>query len=372
MKKNLFLGMIAGTLLFITTGMAAEFHITDSTGLYNALSTASNNGQDDIIYLATGTYQGNFTCNTTDAKSLVIKAEPGSSAQNVILDGGSSGSVLTIEGSAGGGTVSLEDLTLQNGTQSGIFVYFNNKSVRILVNRLIIQNNSNEDRGGGISIRPYGNATIDMEIWNSVIRNNQTQGYANGRQGRGGAIWAHSYAGNNLITLLVANSLIYKNEANWSAGGIGISASEVGDNNVTRGKIINSTITGNVSNMHGTGSERGGGVWINAYSGNGSVATLDLYNTIVYGNTSINGSGAGQDLYVTQSNPGLATVNAFNCNINDIGGNTGLYHPTSVINGDPLFLNSATDDYHLTKGSPCIDSGTSSVPSPSGSSPRRS
>jgi hypothetical protein len=140
----------------------------------------------------------------------------------------------------------------------------------------------------------------------------------------------------------------------------------VGDDNVTRGKIINSTITGNVSNMHGTGSERGGGVWINAYSGIGSVATLDLYNTIVYGNTSVGGSGAGQDLYVTQSNPGLATVNAYNCNINDIGGNTSLYHQTGVINGDPLFLNSATDDYHLTKDSPCIDSGTSSVPSPPG------
>jgi len=40
------------------------------------------------------------------------------------------------------------------------------KSVRILLNRMIIQNNSNGDRGGGIYLYPNGDATIDMEIWN--------------------------------------------------------------------------------------------------------------------------------------------------------------------------------------------------------------
>ena len=371
MKKiSLFLRWTMG-LLFLTVisaspALAEEFHVTDVAGFQNALNTSQSNGQDDTIYLAAGAYQGNFIINTTDAKSLSIRAETGLSAQNVILDGGNSGTVLDIGGSADGGTVSLEDLTIQNGTGSGIYVGLDSKSVLILLNRLIIQNNSNEYRGGGINLYTNGDATIDMEIWNSIIKNNQSQGYASGGQGRGGGIWAHTRYGNNLINLLVVNCLIYRNEANWSAGGIGISASELEDNNVTRGKIINSTITGNVSNMHGTGSERGGGVWVHAYSGNGTIASVDLYNTIVYGNTSVGGSGTGQDLHVEQDNPGLSTVNAYNCNINDIGGYTNLYHPTGVINEDPLFVNSATDNYHLTKDSPCIDSGTSSIPSPPG------
>jgi hypothetical protein len=358
--------LVVFTFLLSAPATAAVFHVTTAGEFTTALSTAKTNGEDDTIYLAAGTYQGHFTLNTTDAMSLVIKAESGLSAPNVILDGGSSGTVLKIEGSASGGTVSLEDLTLQNGTQSGIYVELKDKRVHILLNRLIIQNNSNEYRGGGIYLRTIGNATIDMEIWNSIIRNNQTQGYSGGGQGRGGAIWAYSYAGSSLINLLVVNSLIYRNEANWSSGGIEIASSEVGDNNVTRGKIINSTITGNVSNMHGTGSERGGGVWVNAYSGNGSVATLDLYNTIVYGNTSVGGSGAGQDLYVTKSAPGSAVVNAYSSNINDVAGDMSLYHPTNVINNNPLFTDPANDNYHLTADSPCINAGTADVPSPPG------
>ncbi len=75
--------------------------MTDAAGFQNAFDTAETNGQDDIIYLAAGTCQGNFAFHTTDARSLVIKAEPGSSAQNTIFDGGNSGSALKIEGSAG-------------------------------------------------------------------------------------------------------------------------------------------------------------------------------------------------------------------------------------------------------------------------------
>lgn len=359
------LWLILLSVLFVSPALPAEFHVTDAAGFQDALNTAKNNGQDDTIYLAAGTYQGNFSFNTTDAKSLVIKAESGLSAPNVILDGGHLGSVLAIGGSVSGGTITLEDLTLQNGTKSAIYVSFDSQSVHILLNRLVIQNNSNEYRGGGICLYPTGNASIDMEIWDSIIRYNQSQGYSTGGQGRGGAIWAHAYSGYNQINLLVVNSLIYRNEANWSGGGIGISASEVGDNNVSQGRIINSTITENVSNMHGTGSDKGGGVWVRAYNGNGSRASLDLYNTIVYGNTSVIG-GSGQDLEVGQSNPGVTTVNAYNCNINSINADTGVYHPTGVIIGDPLFLNSAADDYHLTKDSPCIDSGTSSIPSPPG------
>ena len=56
---------LAFLVVFFTTNVvfqifgrvyAAEFHVTNATGLQNALTTAQNNGQDDVIYLAAGVY----------------------------------------------------------------------------------------------------------------------------------------------------------------------------------------------------------------------------------------------------------------------------------------------------------------------------
>ena len=77
-------------------------------------------------------------------------------------------------------------------------------------------------------------------------------------------------------------SLVYGNRTNWSGGGIDVSASEVGENNVTRAVVINSTITDNVADAEDAGEETGGGIHVYAYGGTGAIASLDLYNTIVY------------------------------------------------------------------------------------------
>jgi len=56
---------LAFLVVFFTTNVvfqifgrvyAEEFHVTNATGLQNALTTAQNNGQDDVIYLAAGVY----------------------------------------------------------------------------------------------------------------------------------------------------------------------------------------------------------------------------------------------------------------------------------------------------------------------------
>ena len=107
-------------LLAFTTGLTAilclpgpavaqDFYVTTAAELQTALDTADNNGQDDVIYLAAGTYQGTFEYLPQDAQDLTIQGEDGTTAQNVILDGGAGGTTLRLggEGAIGGNAASF-------------------------------------------------------------------------------------------------------------------------------------------------------------------------------------------------------------------------------------------------------------------------
>lgn len=349
---------------------AGDFHVTTAAEFETALNTAAINGEDDTIYVAAGTCEGNFSYAPQDGKSLIIRSEPGTTAQDIVLDGGGADTVLRLWGSSEGGSVSIEGLTIQNGSESGLRVYCQDGSLDITLNQVVIQNNINEYMGGGISLRTCENGSANMRIWDSVIRYNQAPGNVMGRYGKGGGTYAHSDGGSSSIDLLIVNSLIYENQARATGGGIDVSASEVGDNNMSRAVVINSTITGNISNMHDTGYYPGGGIRVYAYGGNGTIASLDLYNTIVYGNTSLSGE-AGQDLCVGEDEPGDTTVNAYYSDIGDVVTDPGTYNPVNVLNADPAFVDPAfvdpaNDDYHLTAASPCTDAGTTAVPDPPG------
>ncbi len=350
---------------------AAEFHVTTAAEFQDALNNASNNGEDDTIYLAAGTYEGNFVYAPGDGKPLIIKGEAGTTAQDVILDGGGDGRVLDLSGSSEGGSVSIEGVTLQNGSGggtggNGLYVWCENASLDITLDRVLIQYNSTEYAGGGIRLGTYENGAIHMKVCDSVIRYNQSRGSSTGGQGWGGGIFARSCEGNSTIDLLIVNSLIYENQANGNGAGIDIWACEVGDNNVTRAVVINSTITDNVANMHGTTGSRFGGIRVCASAGNGAIASLDLYNTILYGNTALGGE-AGEDLFVTRAEPGSARADAYYSDIEDVHCfGTASYNPVNVISADPAFVDPASGDYHLSAGSPCIDTGTATVPDPPG------
>ena len=371
MKKMLFMGLVIGIFSSVTMATAAVFHVTTAGGLTDALITAKGNGEDDTIYLAAGTYQGNFYYKNPEAKNLVIAGEPGTRAEDVILDGigAGDGKGLYLDGASAGYEATIEGLTVQHGTYSGLYVRVTNGSIDLTLNNVIIQYNTTWYMGGGVYLEIDGNGAADVKIFNSIIRFNQAG--VDGRYGRSGGIHADTGYGNSALNLLIVNSLIYKNEARATGGGIGIDASEVGMNNTTRAVIVNSTITGNVANVFDIPyiEDGGGGVFVTAYGGTGTLVSVDLYNTIIHGNTSgdaSTGSGIGLDLYVSKTDPGSAVVNAYNCDINDVAGDLSLYHPTNVINGSPLFADSANDDYHLTKDSPCINTGTADVPSPPG------
>ncbi|MGC8837553.1 MAG: hypothetical protein ACP5UM_03955 [Anaerolineae bacterium] len=347
-----------GGLGWPAPAQAAEFHVGTAAELAAALGTAQTNGEDDIIVLAPGTYVGNFSYTLGDGKALTLRGAEGTRPEEVVLDGGGSGTVLTLYPSAAGGTVRLEDLTVQRGGQRGLRVE-GSGSIHVILSRVVVQDNRTDTHGGGIRVYTWANGAVTMDIRDSVIRRNEA---AN----RGGGIHAHAYAGNSTVDLLIVNTLIYGNRAGWSSGGVQVSASEVGENNVARAVVVHSTITGNTCGITSPW-EKGGGLWVYAYQGTGARASLDLYNTILYGNFARGGEEV-QDLYIGERSPGEAVANAYFSDVGMVTLGTGLptYTATSVISADPAFADAAAGDYHLTAVSPCRDTGTEAVPDPPG------
>jgi hypothetical protein len=347
--------------------MAVEFHVTDAAGFYDALYEAARNDEDDTIYLAAGTYPGNFTYVSRNARSLAITGEPGTSAETIILNGVEPTMMtLYLSSNVDGSSVDVEGLTIRNGGFSGLHLFSDDVTLGISARSLIIENNSTTYMGGGIYILTQENGAIKMEIWDCVIRNNEAPGNAEGRLGRGGGIYAFAGHGNSTIDLLIANTLIYKNQANWSGGGVDLSASSFGDNNTIRASVINTTIIGNTLTDPDTAWGPGAGINVVAFGGTGTVASVELYNTIVHGNTQP--GGEPDDLTIVHDPPATtALVNASHSNIGSVflntwTGGTPTYNPISVIDDDPLFINPGNDDYRLADNSPCVDTGTNSAP----------
>jgi hypothetical protein len=77
------------------------FCVNNSTELQTALTTAAGNGEDDLIQIVQGTYNGNFTYDSYDANSLTIEggytsdwASRTIDPKNTILDGGGVDNVM--------------------------------------------------------------------------------------------------------------------------------------------------------------------------------------------------------------------------------------------------------------------------------------
>ncbi|MFC1955261.1 choice-of-anchor Q domain-containing protein [Chloroflexota bacterium] len=363
-----FISILVAFLLMLSLGLTSMFgvsqpvhaggapnvyYVTTATEFHDALDQAESSDISDVIYLVAGTYVGNFEYTPQHDWPLTISGEQGVTAQDVVLDGGDSGSVLKLYGSTSGISYTIEGITLRNGSYSGIyFEGHEDESIELHVNSVIIEDNTGWG-GAGIFLDVYRDASCVAEIYNSVIRHNQATA-------RGGGIAAHSWGGESSMELLMVNCLLYGNQAEWSGGGIELSASEVGDNNTTQATIVNSTISDNWINEAGE-THRGAGINIYAYRGNGTDVSIDIVNSIVYGNT-LHG-GEAQDLSFGQENPGNVTIDVYACDIGDVlmddDEGTPTYNSDRLINADPDFVDPAGGDYHLTPESPCIEQGTS-------------
>lgn len=289
LTRNLSFALASIFLFSITLTHAATFNVSNNVDagantLRQAILDANANSDADVINV-------NVTGTVSLASQLPAITESVTiNGNGLVLDGGSNTyRVMEISG----GTVVLNNLTLQNGNVpsapgdnfgGGILissgdVSINNCSIINNVNSdayggglavtggLVSLNNSNVSDntsnnnpvgdGGGIYIGPSGLLSIN----NSTISGNS----APNSNDMGGGIY-------NWGQIQITNSTISGNNAGYSGGGIC---------NYTNGvmEIVNSTISGNTTSFYG------GGI---LHSGTGTPNTT-IYNCTISGNTATNG-----------------------------------------------------------------------------------
>jgi hypothetical protein len=397
---GLFTIIITVIVLFSFDIACAEtFCVSAAPELHAALTTAQSNGQDDIIRIVQGTYNGNFVYNSAEPYALTILGGYSTGCTTQVLDPGNTtisadgaGTALNIQnGSILAVMLQVSGLSLENSGGSGLSVY-SPEGHFVLADCWVRYNSypSSSGEGGGARIE-----TADLTISRSTFAYNYAYDGGAARitskrvdlrdnmfifntSGYGGALAIKS---NLTESINLVGNLISNNQANHAEGGgieIGVSSATI---NFTNNVLSKNATVRNIGGGHG------GGAHISGYG------ILNFINNTVVGNsaTLANGCGGGITIYhasyanvlnnifydnsaiwgndicfwdVLQTNVDLAN--------NDIDqGSTGIsgienfiFDPSNIdsLQNNPMFIDQVNEDYHLLSSSPCRDTGTNAVP----------
>jgi hypothetical protein len=376
MKPRLFLLCEMALLsLLVAVGTppapAADFHVNTSEGLQEALQTATTNGQDDTIYLAAGTYAphpwSDFHYASDEGRSLTIRGEPGTSPEDVVLDGGHDRQILYMDDNSHPGwpppdpmpEFSLIGLTFTNSADGwDNAVYVHASMTNVTVQNCRFYNNISNGEGGAIVI----NCIIgSVNFENNRLENNQLNEkevmmgggdppvYHRETLCMGGGAYIHT-AG-EVITL--RNNVIVNNTARGDFGIGGGLYLSISCPSFVALNLINNTIADNTAGF------MAGGVFIKHWAGG---APANLYNNIIYGNEAPD-SPVTADIWADVI--GISEIYAVS---NDMSLNaevTGLFNPPGGsfdnLDEDPEFL---AGTYYPDVASPVIDVGNSLPPPP--------
>jgi autotransporter family porin len=249
MKKHLvyLISILIFSIFLCGSASAANINVNNSTGIQNAINTASNG---DTLNLSAGTYK-EHDINVNKNLTITGPAVTGNNPPTVVVDGQQLGRLFYIET---GVNVTLKYLLIQNGNATDGGGGICNKGNLTVTNCSI--NNNTASYGGGI-FNDYGNLTVT----NSTLNNNNAKVVFGG-----GGIFTRGVC-------TVTNSTISGNIAT-EGGGI-----------LTHGfcTVINSTFTQNTATS--TEAENGGG-GINNYDG-----TCIVTNSTFIQNTAYHGGG---------------------------------------------------------------------------------
>jgi filamentous hemagglutinin family protein len=354
---------ISGNLIFNLNAVNPE-NIVPTSSINNAITAIGTTTipQTTTINLTNGTsgsviVQGD-TVNFNKNANITLN---GTGQTTTFLDGQNTRRVVDISA----GNVTLNNLTVRNGniTGDGAGINITGNNITVNLNNATISNNKTTDansHAGGIN-----NIGNRLNIQNSIITGNSTDGY-------GGGIYNRFSA-----TLNIANSTISGNTSVKNGGGI--------DNwSESTATINNSTISGNTSGASGGGvynindstlnisnstisgnqADFGGGI------GNSNNSTLNITHATISNNSANLGGGIGNNnANVNLRNSIIANsinggdVNA--SNINATGQNLvedGTLTGANILNVDPLLsplgnYGGLTQTHALLPGSPAINSG---------------
>ena len=402
---------LSSILSMPATVWSATFNVSSVTQFQNALTTAQQNGQDDTIIVAAGTYDVSGGMLTYVAKSTVPEENfaltiEGAGTGQTIIDGGNAAQCLSIltyglgfDDSAA--TFTIRSITFQNGTADyggGAYIKTNHGS--ITVENSAFDNNYATYSGGGLNAFSWDSGTImisgiiasnnvsghegagacatsinrdsspsDITVKDSIFRNNTLTGAS-----PGGGLFAYAARGGTVTVTgctFTGNEAIMSTDAN--AGG---SYTETWTSGSTI--FVNNTLNGNSSEYCGGAYFNGGPMIVanNTLSGNHALTngggmffemqggTAYISNNIVWGNTAV---VSGADIEIGDGNPSHIAV----LSNNDYGELTShggglVTEDVTNINLDPLFsADSDPDpsnwDLHLTENSPCIDAGDNTL-----------
>lgn len=314
------------------------FCVSTASELHNALTTAANNGQDDIIRLVQGTYNGNFIYTSTESYGLTIEggytancASKVINPENTVLDAGGSGPVLVLSSPDVKADFVVGGVTLQNGNvignnSGGLFIKTNAGNVTLTGNRFY--NNSSSDKGGGIFIDHPQNVTLDNNFLNG-----------NNSGGRSGAIWINIPSSAILTNNTIINAQKGSGVTIWQGRTVSLE-NNIMSNNIGNGLEIydcatitldNNTFDNNDVTSYGSD---GGGIYIRG----ADLATLT--NNTISNNKGQDGGGAKFDW----PNVLNLTNNIIANNSSDRGGGAFIFRPTEVnLVNNTIFSNSCAE-----------------------------
>ena len=266
----------------------------------------------DTVLVQPGTYTENINYNGKNivVASLFLTTADQSYILSTIIDGGSSGTVVTLASGESNEAV-LIGFTIQHGSTSG--------------------------SGGGILC----NASDPSIRHNRIISNSALN--------NGGGI----YCGNSTSASITGN-LVFGNSATGNGGGISCSSNNAActiDSNIVRGNLANSAagiycLYAPISMNHNTiidnsAIQRGGGIYVGS-------SNPSTNNSIIWGNSA---NVEGAEIYVSSGTPVFEYC--------DIGG--GIWPGTGNISCEPHFCDPGSENFQIDERSCCAGAGDGEV-----------
>ena len=341
--------VIVCAMFYSSVIMANIINVPADHSTIQAAISASSTG--DTILVQAGTYNGlvNFNGKAITVGSLFLTTSDEAHIATTIINGNGSNSCVKFNSGETSSSV-LTGFTITNGYAyygAGINCY--SGSSPTLSHLDIVNNNGHpgDSYGGGLVCMDGSTPTCSNLTF--------TGNYAN----EGGAVWVHnngdatfsncvfsdnnsSHGGAMQISYsdpVITFSLFYENDSPYG-GAVYVF-------NYSTPEFINCTFSDNTSTY-------GGAFYCSDLGGQPTITNCILWNDVCSYNLEI--------LATSSTYPPIVTYT-------DVENGTGeSWFGAGCLDTDPLFVNAANNDYHLTDASPCIDAGDpTSPPDPDGS-----